>query len=339
MPEAMLDPLVRRLVKQTALWLLALAGMLFIPAGTLDWPGAWVLLAVSAVAGLASGLVLVRRAPDLVRERMRGPIQAGQKPWDKRLMRLVIGLCLAMPVVAGLDRRYGISQVPAWLQALGAAALLLGLYAFHVVLLANAYASTVVRVQSERGHQVISAAPYAWVRHPMYAGAVLYFLGIALLLGSWPAAGLAVALTLLFALRAVWEEETLPSFPAMPPMPGACAGGCFPASGKVRAQDAVATEFFADAATVHDTVARSPDARQCRRHACHGGNSAGTTRRVVWRRLEVPESDPVMPKRANIVVAAIAVCGIALGIGFSLVLQPLVSAPPLIDEGGPASGQ
>jgi protein-S-isoprenylcysteine O-methyltransferase Ste14 len=66
-----------------------------------------------------------------------------------------------------------------------------------------------VRIQDERGHQVISTGPYAFVRHPMYSGAVLYFLGIALLLGSWYAVAIAVVLIALFGLRAVWEENTL----------------------------------------------------------------------------------------------------------------------------------
>ena len=63
--------------------------------------------------------------------------------------------------------------------------------------------------RDERGHQVISTGPYAFVRHPMYAGAVLYFLGIALLLGSWYAVAIAAVLVALFGLRAVWEENTL----------------------------------------------------------------------------------------------------------------------------------
>ena len=64
-------------------------------------------------------------------------------------------------------------------------------------------------MQAERGHHVISTGPYAWVRHPMYAGAIFYFLGAALLLGSWYAVAVALALIVLFGLRAVWEEDAL----------------------------------------------------------------------------------------------------------------------------------
>ena len=105
--------------------------------------------------------------------------------------------------------RFHVSDMPLWLEALGAAGVLLGLYIFHIVLRANSYAAAVVKVQKERGHQVISTGPYAWVRHPMYAGAILFFLGTALLLGSWYAFAIGLALIALFGLRAVWEEDTL----------------------------------------------------------------------------------------------------------------------------------
>ena len=89
-----------------------------------------------------------------------------------------------MFVVAGLDAvRYHSSHMPVWLEVLGAAGIALGIYMFHVVMRTNSYATAVVRIQNERGHQVISTGPYAFVRHPMYSGAVFYFLGIALLLG------------------------------------------------------------------------------------------------------------------------------------------------------------
>ena len=145
-----------------------------------------------------------------MRERMRGPIQSQQKPWDKALLVVVFVLCLAMFIVAGLDAvRYRTSNMPLWLEVTGAVGIALGIYIFHVVMRTNSYATAVVRIQNERGHQVISTGPYAFVRHPMYSGAILYFLGIALLLGSWYAVGIAVALIALFGLRAVWEEQTL----------------------------------------------------------------------------------------------------------------------------------
>ena len=203
------DPLVRRLIKQTVIWLAVLAAILFGAAGTLDWPGAWVLLIESGVLGIISGVRIARHDPQLLKERMRGPIQKEQKQWDKRLLTVIFSLCFLMPIVAGLEVRFGTSAMPVWLQALGALALAFGFYVFHIVMETNSYASAVVRIQSERGQKVISTGPYAYVRHPMYGGAIAYFLGLGLLLGSWYAVGIGIVIIALFGLRAVWEEETL----------------------------------------------------------------------------------------------------------------------------------
>ena len=204
------DALIRRLILHTGIWLVILGAILFLSAGTLDWPEAWVLLIGSGASGLVSAVIIARHDPQLMRERMRGPIQSQQKPWDKALLVVVLVLCVAMFIVAGLDAvRFRMSNMPLWLEVLGAAGIALGIYMFHVVMRTNSYATAVVRIQDERGHQVISTGPYAFVRHPMYSGAILYFLGIALLLGSWYAVGIAVVLIALFGLRAVWEEQTL----------------------------------------------------------------------------------------------------------------------------------
>jgi protein-S-isoprenylcysteine O-methyltransferase Ste14 len=204
------DPaLIRRLFKHTAITLVILGAVLFGAAGTIDWPGAWVLLLESGGLGLVSAYIIAGHDPQLMRERMRGPIQREQKSWDKRLLVVILALCVAMPIVAGLERRWGTSDMPVWLEVLGALGIVFGLYMFHVVMETNSYATAVVRVQTERGHQVISTGPYAFVRHPMYSGAIFYFLGMGLLLGSWYATAIAVVVIALFGLRAVWEENTL----------------------------------------------------------------------------------------------------------------------------------
>jgi protein-S-isoprenylcysteine O-methyltransferase Ste14 len=204
------DPaLIRRLLKQTAITMVILAAMLFVTAGTIDWPGAWILLIGSSALGLLSAYIIAGHDPQLMRERMRGPIQREQKPWDKRLLVVILVLCASMPIVAGLEYRAGTSDMPVWLEVLGAVGIAVGLYMFHIVMETNSYATAVVRIQNERGHKVISTGPYAFVRHPMYSGAIFYFLGMGLLLGSWWAVTIAVVVIGLFGLRAVWEENTL----------------------------------------------------------------------------------------------------------------------------------
>ena len=202
-------PLVKRLFRQTALTMLVLGAILFLTAGTIEWPGAWVLLAVAGALGLLSALHhRPPRSRALARTHARThPARA--KAVGQILLVVIMALCVAMPIAAGLDVRFGTSDIPAWLQVTGALAIAVGLYMFHVVMETNSYATAVVRIQSERGHQVISTGPYAFVRHPMYSGAIFYFLGMGLLLGSWWAVAIAVVIVALFALRAVWEENTL----------------------------------------------------------------------------------------------------------------------------------
>ena len=134
----------------------------------------------------------------------------GQKGWDKILLSVFFVLWLAQYPVAGLDAvRFKTSDMPVWLEAAGAFGVAFGIYAFHVVMRANTFAAPVVKIQTERSHHVVSTGPYAYVRHPMYGGAIALIFGTGLLLGSWYATALGVILILLLAGRSVLEEETL----------------------------------------------------------------------------------------------------------------------------------
>lgn len=186
-----------------------MGALLFLSAGTLHWPGAWILLAENGILGLASGIAIARHDPALLKERMASPIQAAQKRWDKVLLMLLMATWIAQYIIAGLDMRFHLSDMPVWPQAAGALAVALGLYVFHAVMLANSFAAPVVKIQTERRHQVVSTGPYAFVRHPMYAGAVLLVVGTALLLGSWYALLWSPTIVAVLALRAVLEERTL----------------------------------------------------------------------------------------------------------------------------------
>jgi protein-S-isoprenylcysteine O-methyltransferase Ste14 len=186
------------------------AALLFISAGTVRWPQAWIYLAEIGVLGLVSGFAIGKRDPALLRERMAAPIQKGQKSWDKIVILVLFSLWMSQYVVIGLDAmRFRWSEVPLWLQVAGGLAIAFGLYAFHVVLETNTFAAPVVKIQSERKHQVISTGPYAYVRHPMYAGAVPLIVGTPLLLGSLYGLIWAAAMIALLGFRAVLEEDTL----------------------------------------------------------------------------------------------------------------------------------
>jgi protein-S-isoprenylcysteine O-methyltransferase Ste14 len=206
------EHMIRKLVIRTLIWLAIMAALLFGSAGTLAWPEAWVLLAELGILGLASGIAIGRSDPALLRERMGAPIQRDQKRWDKVLLMGVFVLWMSQYVVAGLDAvRFHASDVPLWLEVAGAFAIALSFYLFHAVMLANTFAAPVVKIQTERKHHVVSTGPYAFVRHPMYAGVVPMSVGTALLLGSWWALLWSLAIVLLLACRAVLEEATLAS--------------------------------------------------------------------------------------------------------------------------------
>ena len=186
-----------------------MAVFLLVPAGTLDWPAAWGFLAETGGLSLALGLWLGRHDPALLAERLGSPFQRTQKSWDKIFIAVLMVLYLGWLVLMGLDARWGISRVPLWLQALGALNVALSTYVTFLTFRENSYAAPVVKIQRERGHRVVSTGPYAHVRHPMYAGGLLMFVGMPLQLGSWLGLAAVALLLPLLAFRIVMEERTL----------------------------------------------------------------------------------------------------------------------------------
>jgi len=202
--------MIRRLVQKSLAGFAIMLVLLFVPAGTLAWPAGWALLIEFSIASTLITRWLLRHNPELLAERMAPLIQRDQKPWDKVLMAAFLFLWCAWLVVMSLDAaRFGWSDVPLWLQALGAIAIAVGMYITFLTMRANTFAVPVVKIQAARGHRVVSDGPYAVVRHPMYGGALLLIAGIPLLLGSWWGLVMALVIVLLLAVRAVMEERTL----------------------------------------------------------------------------------------------------------------------------------
>jgi protein-S-isoprenylcysteine O-methyltransferase Ste14 len=202
--------MVSRLIIQTALWLAGMAMLLFVPAGTLKWPGAWVFLVEMGASGLVIGGWLAKHDPALLAERLSSLVQREQKAWDKILMAAVLLLWSGWLVVMALDAaRYRSSDFPVWAQGVGALGIFLSVYVGYLAVRENPYAAPVVKIQKARGHKVVTTGPYRYVRHPMYAGAILFFLGTPLLLGSWCGLALAPLLMAVLAVRALLEERTL----------------------------------------------------------------------------------------------------------------------------------
>lgn len=202
--------LAARTARTLAAWLGGMGALLFGVAGTFDWPGAWLFLAVMGVLAVLSGGWLLRRDPELLAERLKPLWQPGQKRWDKVMIAGVVVLYVAWMAAMALDAgRWRLSHMPVWLHAVGVAGLavstLVGCLAFR----ANSFAVAVVKLQSARGHKVADGGPYAVVRHPMYAGMLFYFVGMPLVLGSWWGFAFVPALVAGLGLRAVLEERVL----------------------------------------------------------------------------------------------------------------------------------
>jgi protein-S-isoprenylcysteine O-methyltransferase Ste14 len=138
------------------------------------------------------------------------PIQRAQPTADKILLTVLILMIFAALVVMALDAvRFGWSYVPPWVQAIGELVLLLSLWIGFWTLRENSFAAPVVKIQEERGQTVITTGPYRLVRHPLYAGALVFIAGTSLLLGSWWGLVAVPVLAALLALRIRVEEEAL----------------------------------------------------------------------------------------------------------------------------------
>ena len=178
--------------------------MLFFPAGTLQYRAGWRFLALLFGPMLVLGAVLLLKAPDLLAKRLQhGETQESQK----RVINLTALQFMAMFVLAGMDYRFGWSNVPDWLIWLAAGILLASYGLYGEVMRENAWLSRTVEVQE--GQQVVDTGLYGMVRHPMYAVTVWLFLSMPLVLESWWAFLVMVPYPVLMAIRIKGEEELL----------------------------------------------------------------------------------------------------------------------------------
>jgi protein-S-isoprenylcysteine O-methyltransferase Ste14 len=160
-----------------------MALLLFVLAGTIHYWHAWVYLGTFTGASVLTTLDLIRRDAALLERRMRGGPTAERQPTQKLIM-LGISICfIALLVVPALDHRFGWSAVPVGAVVAGDALVAIGFYLIALVYRANTFSSATIEIAENQ--KVISTGPYALVRHPMYASAILYLLGTPLALGSY----------------------------------------------------------------------------------------------------------------------------------------------------------
>ena len=178
--------------------------LLFVPAGTAHYWQGWVYLALFVGASALTTLYLLKRDRALLERRMRGGPTAEKRPMQRFIMICTSIGFVALLVVPGLDRRFGWSEVPLALVIVGDALVAIGLSLIFVVYRENTFTSATIEVAENQ--KVVSTGPYAFVRHPMYASALLYLVGAPLALGSyWGLVPIAAMLP--FLIWRLFDEE------------------------------------------------------------------------------------------------------------------------------------
>jgi len=187
--------------------LLVMAALLFIPARTLDYWQAWTFLAVYFALSLAITLYLMKKDRALLERRISGGPTAEKEPTQKIIMYIVSLGFIGLLVLPALDHRFAWSHMPPYVALAGDVLVVLSWLAIFFVFKENTFTFATIELAPDQ--KVISTGPYALVRHPMYAGALVMLLGIPIALGSWW--GLLVILAMMPALiwRLLDEEKFL----------------------------------------------------------------------------------------------------------------------------------
>jgi protein-S-isoprenylcysteine O-methyltransferase Ste14 len=199
--------IIKRFI-QVLVFFIFQAVTLFVSAGQLNWTWAWVFLGISVASLLVNSTILLRKSPETIAERGESKFT---KTWDKVIAGVYsLSLFLLVPLIAGLDIRFSWTGElgDAWHIA-GAAGLCVGLGLGGWAMIVNAFFSTTVRIQTDRGQRVCRTGPYRFVRHPGYVGFILQSLATPVLLGSaWGEIPGAMAATVLI-IRTCFEDRTL----------------------------------------------------------------------------------------------------------------------------------
>jgi protein-S-isoprenylcysteine O-methyltransferase Ste14 len=194
---------------QTVVWFALQAALLLGIAGDWTWPQGWTYLGeVLALSG-ATTVGLMLNDPELLKARMSSPFKRNQRPLDLAIILVFVAAYVGWFVLIGLDHRFLWSATPLPVQILGAVLIGVGMMLVWETFRANTFATTQVRVQAERAQTVVDSGPYAYIRHPMYAGMVLFVIGTPLMLSSLWGLAATPLLFVLLGLRTLGEEKVL----------------------------------------------------------------------------------------------------------------------------------
>lgn len=190
------------------LGVLFLPAMLFLPAGTLDWPEAWLYLVIQLSTVGAMAVWMWKNSPGLLAK--RASFKMPVRGWDRAFIALCIVLILPMFVIPGLDAvRYRWSQTPFALKLVGFIGVVASMIPVFLSMKVNPHASKIVEIEKDSKQKVITTGPYSFVRHPMYLGFIVLFVSVPLALGSLYALIPGLGYVILIVWRTYLEDKTL----------------------------------------------------------------------------------------------------------------------------------
>jgi protein-S-isoprenylcysteine O-methyltransferase Ste14 len=180
---------------------------LFAPAWTLNYPRAWIYLVIFSLAAGLITIYLAKHDPALLERRIRAGPRAESKPLQQTIQAVAALAFIGIFLLASLDRRFLWSGLPLAVSVAGELAVVLGFLIVFTVFRENTYTAAMIEVVPDQ--TVVSTGPYALVRHPMYAGALILIAGTPIALGSWWALILVLPLALAIVVRLLDEETYL----------------------------------------------------------------------------------------------------------------------------------
>ena len=191
-------------ITKFAAGVILVGALIFLPAGTIHFPGGWLLMGILFIPMFLAGLVMMAKNPNLLRSRLNAKEQQSEQSLVVKLSGMMF---LCGFILAGLDFRFDWSKLPSWVNYTAAAAFLTAYALYAEVLRENTWLSRTIEVQE--GQTVVSTGLYGIVRHPMYAVTLLLFLSMPLVLGSVPAFVVFLVYPAIIAKRIRNEEEVL----------------------------------------------------------------------------------------------------------------------------------
>ncbi len=211
MPRPAIPLCMEKKLLAAFLYILIFPALILVLSGDLLWPEGWIFSLWFIVLCYTTILYLYRKDPALLEERFKQPGEGNQEGWDRYVVYgLLVGFIIWVVIMPLDAKRFGWSPVfPLWLKVVGVAMLVGSAVLFFRSYADNTFLSPLVRIQEDRKQKVVSTGVYGFVRHPMYLGGILMFIGAPLLLGSLYGVLVGLALTALLMARIVGEEALL----------------------------------------------------------------------------------------------------------------------------------